>query len=49
MQIDGEITMEGNPTGPEPCYWSVEEAAKAANAHTFISELPEGYDTQVEP
>ena len=25
----------------------VEEAAKAANAHAFISELPEGYDTQV--
>ena len=26
----------------------VEEAAKAANAHAFISELPEGYDTQVQ-
>ena len=25
----------------------VEAAAKAANAHAFISQLPEGYDTQV--
>ncbi|CAN1238819.1 ABC transporter B family member 15 [Linum grandiflorum] len=25
----------------------VVEAAKAANAHTFISQLPQGYDTQV--
>ena len=25
----------------------IEEAAKAANAHLFISELPDGYDTIV--
>lgn len=25
------------------------EAAKAANAHTFISQLPQGYETQVSP
>lgn len=25
----------------------IERAAKAANAHTFISELPDGYDTLV--
>ena len=25
----------------------IEEAAKAANAHSFISELPDGYDTLV--
>ena len=25
----------------------VEAAAKAANAHAFISELPDGYNTQV--
>ena len=27
----------------------IEEAAKEANAHEFISGLPEGYDTQVGP
>jgi subfamily B ATP-binding cassette protein MsbA len=26
---------------------AVIQAAKAANAHTFISEMPEGYDTQI--
>lgn len=26
----------------------IEEAAKMAHAHTFISSLPEGYDTQVQ-
>ena len=26
--------MEGNQTGPEPCYWSVEDAAKACNCST---------------
>jgi ABC-type molybdate transport system ATPase subunit len=25
----------------------IEEAAKAANAHAFISQLPDGYETQV--
>lgn len=25
----------------------VEQAAKAANAHAFISQLPDGYETQV--
>jgi hypothetical protein len=25
----------------------IQEAAKAANAHTFIESLPKGYDTQV--
>ena len=25
----------------------IQEAAKAANAHTFIASLPKGYDTQV--
>ena len=27
----------------------IEEAAKAAIAHSFISELPDGYDTKKEP
>jgi excisionase family DNA binding protein len=32
--MDGEITMEGNQTGPEHYYWSVEEAAKACKCST---------------
>lgn len=32
---------------PDASKKEIEEAAKAANAHGFISELPEGYDTVV--
>ena len=32
---------------PEATDAEVEEAAKAANAHGFVKDLPEGYDTQV--
>lgn len=32
---------------PEASRDEVEAAARAANAHGFISELPEGYDTQI--
>lgn len=33
-------------TGEEPDMADVEEAARLANAHTFISQLPEKYETQ---
>lgn len=33
-------------SGEEPSMAEVERAAKLANAHTFISQLPEKYDTQ---
>ncbi|MEJ8548268.1 ABC transporter ATP-binding protein [Brevibacillus borstelensis] len=36
--------MMGNPDATEQ---AVIEAAKAANAHDFIMELPEGYDTEL--
>lgn len=32
---------------PEATQEEVEKAAQAANAHSFISRLPEGYSTQV--
>ena len=32
---------------PEASQQQIEEAARAANAHSFISQLPEGYSTQV--
>eukprot|EP00301_Raphidiophrys_heterophryoidea_P024669 c8085_g1_i1.p1 GENE.c8085_g1_i1~~c8085_g1_i1.p1 ORF type:complete len:540 (+),score=138.25 c8085_g1_i1:134-1621(+) len=37
--------MEGKPT--EPSRDDIETAAKLANAHDFISALPNGYDTEV--
>ena len=33
---------------PEACDEEVEEAARAAQAHDFIMQLPKGYDTRVE-
>lgn len=33
--------------GRSPSQAEVEEAARAANAHDFIMELPEGYDTVI--
>ena len=32
---------------PEATQQQVEDAARAANAHSFIQKLPEGYSTQV--
>ncbi len=32
---------------PDAGPWEIEEAARAANAHEFIADLPEGYDTRV--
>lgn len=32
---------------PEASQQQVEDAAHAANAHSFIDKLPEGYSTQV--
>lgn len=32
---------------PDATQVEVEEAARVANAHSFIVKLPEGYDTQV--
>jgi ABC-type multidrug transport system fused ATPase/permease subunit len=40
----GENIMMGNP---EATYEEMTSAAKAANAHDFISELPNGYDTEI--
>ncbi|RNB56300.1 ABC transporter ATP-binding protein [Brevibacillus gelatini] len=36
--------LMGNPDADQQ---AVEEAARAANAHEFISELPQGYDTEL--
>lgn len=32
--------------GEEPSFADVEKAAKLANAHTFISQMPDKYETQ---
>lgn len=32
---------------PDATTLEIEEAAKVANAHSFILKLPDGYDTQV--
>lgn len=32
---------------PDATMLEIEEAAKVANAHSFILKLPDGYDTQV--
>lgn len=39
--------MENICFGREASVDEIEEAAKIAHAHTFISSLPEGYETQV--
>jgi ATP-binding cassette subfamily B (MDR/TAP) protein 1 len=39
--------MENICYGREASMDEIEEAAKIAHAHTFISSLPEGYETQV--
>lgn len=36
----------GNPDASQQ---QIEDAARAANAHSFIQRLPEGYSTQVHP
>lgn len=40
----GDNISYGNP---EASQQQVEDAARAANAHSFVSKLPEGYNTQV--
>jgi ATP-binding cassette subfamily B (MDR/TAP) protein 1 len=39
-----ENILYGKPDATEK---EIEEACKAANAHTFVSQLPQGYNTQV--
>lgn len=41
------LAKGGADTKGEPTEAEIVEAAKAANAHNFISGLPEGYDTMV--
>ena len=39
-----ENILYGNPAATDK---EVEDACRAANAHSFISQFPEGYNTQV--
>ncbi|QLH82565.1 ABC transporter ATP-binding protein [Halosimplex pelagicum] len=43
---DREV-LDGEGTGDESARQRVREAASAAEAHEFIEDLPEGYDTQI--
>ena len=40
---------DGVPSGEQPSFAQIEEAAKSANAHEFIMRLPEGYETVSRP
>ncbi|WP_135363895.1 ABC transporter ATP-binding protein [Halosimplex halophilum] len=40
-------TLDGEAAGDESARERVREAARAAEAHEFITDLPEGYDTQI--
>jgi len=39
--------LDGEENGDEGAREQVEEAARAAEAHEFITDLPEGYETQI--
>lgn len=46
----GRVTNPGAEPGEvslAPTFGDIEAAAKAANAHNFIEQFPEGYDTEV--
>ncbi|QIO22215.1 ABC transporter ATP-binding protein [Haloarcula sp. JP-L23] len=43
---DREV-LDGESEGSEAARERVREAARAAQAHEFVSDLPEGYDTQI--
>lgn len=40
-----ENLLYGNPAARDK---EMEDACRAANAHSFIAQLPEGYNTQVD-
>jgi ATP-binding cassette subfamily B protein len=43
----GAIGLDGDDSATTPSQQQVEDAARAAQAHEFILQLPEGYDTVV--
>ncbi|CAI2169154.1 2825_t:CDS:10 [Funneliformis geosporum] len=45
--IRQNIAWGANPDGPEPSLKDIIEACKKSNAHEFIDELPQKYDTDV--
>lgn len=47
MSIRDNIALGRPEGGAEPTMAEIEAAAKEANAHSFISQLPRGYDTLV--
>ncbi|KAG7669825.1 hypothetical protein Ndes2437B_g06013 [Nannochloris sp. 'desiccata'] len=45
--IYGLETEDGVPENEQPTQTDIEDAARLANAHEFISQLPQGYDTEI--
>jgi ATP-binding cassette subfamily B (MDR/TAP) protein 9 len=45
--IYGLETEDGVPESEQPTQTDIEHAARLANAHEFISQLPQGYDTEI--